>query len=299
MEVHRPYSPEATRELARTRAETSKHLSNLPPFHPTALRLLSISIDGDSALPEFEESFKADPALAADLLVSANSAQFGLRCRIDTIRHGLMVLGLERVRSLAFSIAMRSYIGAGPRQRDLQLVWSHSVATAIVADQLAASAGSAAKLLYTAALVHDLGRLGRVLGSGRKYAEMLAEPVRDIAEGMAREEERFGLSHCQAGVELARKWGLPASLQECISFHHDATDRERGELLYLVQVACRMVDSLGFPEVQAAPVPETASGAFALPEGFRGRLALTPDRLKSLISHQISTASKSQPATAI
>jgi putative nucleotidyltransferase with HDIG domain len=296
MEVHRPYSPEATPEQARIRAETSKHLSNLPPFHPTALRLLSISIDGDTALPEFEGCFKTDPALTADLLALANSAQFGLRHRIDTIRHGLMVLGLDRVRSLAFSITMRSYIGASPRHRDLQPVWSHSVATALIADQLAASAGSAAKLLYTAALMHDIGRLGMMLGgSGRKYAELLSEPVRDIEEGMAREEERFGLSHCQAGLVLARKWGLPSGLQDCIGRHHDSPNPGGGELLYLTQIACRMADSLGFPEMLQTPESEGSSGGFSLPEPFRGRPALADDRLKSLIARQISLVAKPDP----
>jgi putative nucleotidyltransferase with HDIG domain len=262
------------------------------------LRLLSISIDGDTALPEFEECFKTDPALASDLLVLANSAQFGLRHRIDTIRHGLMVLGLDRVRSLAFSIAMRSYIGASPRHRDLQPVWSHSMATALIADQLAASAGSAAKLLYTAGLTHDIGRLGMMLGSGRKYAELLSQPVRDVAEGMALEEERFGLSHCQAGLVLARKWGLPSGLQDCIGLHHDPPNAAGGELLYLTQIACRMADSLGFSEVLQTAEPQADSGGFRLPEPFRGRPALAPDRLLSLIARQISAVSKLEPGTA-
>ena len=193
------------------------------------MRLLSISIDGDSALPEFEECFKTDPALTADLLALANSAQFGLRHRIDTIRHGLMVLGLDRVRSMAFNIAMRSYIGASPRRRDLQPVWARGMATALIADQLAASAGSAAQLLYTAALMHDVGRLGMMLGSGRNYAQLLSEPVRDVAEGLAREEERFGFSHCQAGLVLARKWGLPSGLQDCIGLHHESPDGSASE----------------------------------------------------------------------
>jgi putative nucleotidyltransferase with HDIG domain len=295
MEARRPLSPEASPGQARVRSETSKHLSNLPPFHPTALRLLTISIDSDSALPQFEQCFRSDPALAADLLTLANSAEFGLRYRIDTIRHALMVLGLERVRSLAFSISMRSYVTTSPRRQDLQSVWSHSVAAAIIADQLAESGGSTAKLSYTAALMHDVGHLGMIIGSGRKYAELLAEPVPDIAEHMAREEARFGMSHCQAGVVLARKWGLPASLQDCIAMHHDSLDPDRGELLHLTQIACRMADSLGFSEV----VTEAGggSGGFLVPEPFRGRPALAPERLTALITRQISAVWKQEPAT--
>ena len=172
------------------------------------------------------------------------------------------------------------------------------MATALIADQLAASAGSAAKLLYTAALMHDIGRLGMMLGSGRKYAQLLSEPVRDVAEGLAREEERFGLSHCQAGLVLARKWGLPSGLQDCIGLHHESPEAGGGELLYLTQIACRMADSLGFAEVLQTAEPEGVSGVFLLPEPFRGRPALAAASLRSLIARQIAVASQPGPETA-
>src|ERR1700733_3443761 len=84
---------------------TSQHaavfvaLSKLPAFHATALKLMNISVDTQSAMKDFENAFKADPALTADLLLVANSAAFGLRTRVETIRHALTYLGLERVRS--------------------------------------------------------------------------------------------------------------------------------------------------------------------------------------------------------
>jgi HD-like signal output (HDOD) protein len=53
-------------------------LSKLPPFHTTALRLMNLSVESESAMSEFEDTFKADPALTADLLMVANSAEFGL-----------------------------------------------------------------------------------------------------------------------------------------------------------------------------------------------------------------------------
>jgi putative nucleotidyltransferase with HDIG domain len=298
METPRPLAPDASIKHGRVRSETLRNLSNLPPFHPTALRLLTISIDSDSAMARFEQCFRSDPALAADLLVLANSAEFGLRSRIDTIRHAVVVLGLERVRSLACGIAMRSYTGSTSRQRDLQPVWSHSVATAIIADKLGESARSAGKLLYTAALMHDVGRLGMLLGPGRKYAEMLAEPVHDVQEGVAQEMARFGMSHCEAGVVLARKWGLPASLQECISLHHDPVTAERGELLHLTQIACRLADSLGFGEVSHDAAHGAGSAEFLLPEPLRSRPELAADRLTGLVTTRISALSQQEPKTA-
>src|SRR4051812_38374608 len=51
------------------RSRTILELSNLPLFHGAAVRLLNISLDDSSALAEFEEVFKSDAALSAELLL--------------------------------------------------------------------------------------------------------------------------------------------------------------------------------------------------------------------------------------
>ena len=241
-------------------------------------------------MPQFEQTFGSDPALATDLLVLANSAEFGLRSRIETIRHALVVLGLERVRSLAFSIAMRSYVNTSPRRQDLQPVWSHSIASAIIADQLTDPGAHGARLAYTAALMHDVGRLGMILGIGRRYTESLFAASTTLDESIALEKERFGMSHCEAGVVMARKWGLPQVLQDCMSRHHDALDPSV-HLLYITQLACRLADSFGFSEIRKGE-SEQEIPPFTLPAPFQGRSDLSRERLTELITSQISAVWK-------
>lgn len=85
--------------MARTqRAELFRQLSGLPIFNPAVMKLMGISSESDSAIEDFERVFEADPALTTDLLLSANSAAFGGWRRIETIKHALSLLGLERVR---------------------------------------------------------------------------------------------------------------------------------------------------------------------------------------------------------
>lgn len=100
-----------------SRVAAYERLTRLPTFHPTAIKLMTLSTESDSALADFEEVFKADLTLTADLLLTANSAAFGLRSRVDTIRHALTLLGLERVRSLAFNIMWGAYRARGGRAR--------------------------------------------------------------------------------------------------------------------------------------------------------------------------------------
>jgi hypothetical protein len=111
-------------------------VGQLPLFHPVTLKLPDISADCESPLSAAEEVFRSDPALTADLLRKANSVEFGLQSRIETIRRALTYLGLQRVRSLATAIACGFYVRNSPPTEDMRAVWCHSVATAVIANAI-------------------------------------------------------------------------------------------------------------------------------------------------------------------
>jgi hypothetical protein len=98
-------------------------LGKLPPFGAAALKLLQVSWDDDSPAEGPEEVFKSDPALTAELLLLSNSAFYGRRTQVQSIRGAIKVLGLERVRSLGITIALRSQMGRGARLPYLATVW--------------------------------------------------------------------------------------------------------------------------------------------------------------------------------
>lgn len=258
-------------------------LSKLPPFHTTALRLMNLSVESESAMSEFEDTFKADPALTADLLLVANSAEFGLRSRIETIRHALSFLGLERVRSLGCTIAFSFYVRNVPRTSYMRTALSHSLATAVIAEEIGKLHGSAT--LYTAGLVHDLGRLALFLSVGSQYAEKLSVQFDDIEQSCALEKEEFGMTHCEAGGTICDKWRFPPSLKTCMESHHDPVTGRLAEPVNLVRIACAMAEIMGFPEVRQ----QKHADAGTLPETLRLRPELAPDRLRAQIDRQLAS----------
>lgn len=234
-----------------TSAVIAGKLSRLPPFGPAVLKLLNISIDDESAPKSFEEVFKSDPALTAELLVLANSAAFGGRARAQTIGVAIRHLGLERVRSMAATSALRSHTQRGQPDPYLASVWAHSIATAVAAEALGDASGCGG--LYTLGLTHDLGRLGLFLAGGQPYAEELSREFQDIEQANQVERNLFGMTHCQAGALVAAAWGFPESLAACMGEHHAMPpERDPGGLIV---TACRMADSLGFPEVPLSETP--------------------------------------------
>jgi HD-like signal output (HDOD) protein len=236
-----------------TCAAIAEKLSKLPPFGPAVQNLLRISLDDDSAVRLFEDAFMSDPALTAELLVMANSAAFGGRSRVQTIGMAIRNLGLERVRSLATTSALRSHTQRGPDQQYLASVWAHGVATAVAAEALGELSGFPD--LYTLGLTHDLGRLGLFLAGGQAYAVALSKEFLDIEQADQAERNLFGVTHCQAGAVVAAVWGFPDSLAACMGQHHSLPSGAQGGSRGMIVTACQMADSLGFPEVPLSHAP--------------------------------------------
>jgi HD-like signal output (HDOD) protein len=240
-------NPAEIRDLS---AAMARKLAHLPPFGPAVLKLLSIALEEDSAARSFEDVFKSDPALTAELLMLANSAAFGGRARVHTIRVALRHLGLERVRSMAATSALRSHTHRGRRNQYLASVWAHSIASAAAAEALGDASGWPG--LYTLGLTHDLGRLGLFLAGGPVYGDELSKVFANVEQANEVELGLFGMTHCEAGALVAATWGFPEDLAACMGEHHimPSGSESRG----LIATACRMADSLGFPEV---PLSET------------------------------------------
>jgi len=63
----------------------------------TMLQLME-QVMAETEIAEIEETFKQNPGLTYNLLRLVNSVAIGLRVRIKTLRHALMVLGLEQLK---------------------------------------------------------------------------------------------------------------------------------------------------------------------------------------------------------
>jgi HD-like signal output (HDOD) protein len=144
--------------------------------------------------------------------------------------------------------------------------------------------------MYTAGLTHDLGRLGLRLVGGDKYAEYMSQEFADLAAANEIEKALFGMNHCEAGAFLAQTWGFPASLRTHMAGHHESHEGGLADPRYLIQLACRLADSLSFLEVQRLDLASTP----ALPERLRRRAELAPDLLYGQIRQRMATFGTSE-----
>ena len=268
----------------RKESDTLNRLCTLPRLNPSASRLLGVSTDVDSALEEFSAIFSSDPSLAAELLRVANSAQFGLRASVSNLQFALMLLGTEGTRNLAFTIALTTYSRGGLSKDQIRPLWLHSIATAVIAEEIGHCVAPELADLYTAGLTHDLGRLGLLRLEGKRYGETLSKTYTSVDEANTLEKVLFGLTHAEAGGHLAQTWSFPPLLCSSIRTHHNCLTVDGGRGVRINQQACILAALLGYPELPNCPIPEADRTFF---EAFRSRPELTPERLKARILRQI------------
>ena len=194
-------------------------LRYLPPLSVTATRLLAMVGDDRFSLEDLAVVINRDPGLSARILGLANSAYFGQKNPILTIEDAIIrVLGLNMVKSLAFSIAVSGvFDSSGCRSFDLQEYWSHSLSIATLSRQISLAVDSErrpdADGVYLAGLLFDIGVLVLVHEFPQEYARVLLmaneQPNRDRLQI---EMEIIGIDHRQAGVWLGHRWHLPESV---------------------------------------------------------------------------------------
>lgn len=271
-------------------SETLAALDQLPPFPPIALRMLDVLTREDAETQELVQLASADPVLATEILHAANSALFGLPRRVKTLQHAIVLVGRNYLRPLLFTAALRAYLKAPGRSRVFQDWWRHSLASALLADGLAAACQKSRGEAYTAGLLHDIGRLGLMMAVGAdRYRAVAAR--RSPASALEREQEEFGVDHCQVGKLLLEKWELPPDLADASARHHDGFHRGHA-LANLIWLACSLAAALGFTTEKPNPSPGFEEWRAALPPGLEWTQRLEPEPLRRSLEERISAFSQ-------
>ena len=182
-------------------------LSNLPPLNAIANQVLSLSSDPNVELMKLADVMECDPAFAADVLFLANSSLFGFPARIQALRHAIAVLGLERIKALAITVAMRSFMDkGGPLIRNC---WRHSAACGMIAERIAPIFHITRESAYSVGLLHDIGRLGLLKSYSPDYTPLLNGSFLSVDGILHAERIALSVDHATAGSWLVKTWVLP------------------------------------------------------------------------------------------
>lgn len=239
-----------------------REISSLPAV---VEQMTAVVASDRSSADDLRVVVEADPALAARMLRTVNSAAYGLAAPVHTIHKAICYLGFNEVKNLALTASIAPMFRAAPAVGgyDRRGLWRHSVAVAVAARTLAARLGNPrTEEAFLAGLLHDVGVILMDQYLHPAFTQIVAafSPQRPLWEI---EFEIVGFNHTDLGAGVAERWRLPAGPVDAIRHHHraDLCTGDNRCIVQMVEVANYVCTKFGYSATGICPVgaPSTAT----------------------------------------
>jgi HD-like signal output (HDOD) protein len=252
----------------------------LPPFPNTVLELTSVLSSPNVDVKKAGKLIRTDPSLSAQVLRMCNSPMFGLRSRVISIEQATILLGTERLRSLALTCSLVDYAGFGLPRDQVTSFWRHSFLAALLSERLAkAIEYSEKEQAYIAGLLHDIGQVPQWMLAVEEKTIYKTAPPANWADNTSIERDHFGMDHCAIGSSMALSWNFMPSFIDVLGYHHEPEEAQHDPNLVEIVATIEKYLLTKTPDVPAlAPDgPRTQKDSLALevqivtPEGRETR----------------------------
>ena len=195
---------------------------SLPPFPDIIWKVMPL-LQKMAPVSEIEAVIKYDQAITARVLALSQSAYYGRRYGITTLRDAVIVLGGQTLLQVIMTACSARYFQARISGYDVQegRLWQHSVATALMAETLAKHLKQRRTLtIFTAALLHDIGKT--ILDTYLKiHLHVTLDEIREEGtDPLDAERSALGIDHQRLGEIIASRWRFPPEVVAAIGYHH-------------------------------------------------------------------------------
>jgi putative nucleotidyltransferase with HDIG domain len=267
-----------------------RNLNSLPALPVIAQKLMSLKLDSEEGEREMMLLIAQDPIISAKIIGLGNSPLLGATRHIAAVRDATMLLGLNRVKSVATGIAVMSLVSKPIGRFDPQELWMHSMGVAFamlpVVRAMPAKNRPQDDLIFLAGMLHDIGYLALAHLDTRRsddlHTRMVIEPD-NLAIDV--ERELLEITHDELGAELAKHWNLPSEIVAVIRYHHTPEVPEAAEgqpLARIINITEKLLPPLGLREFV---------GNYVSPEEWAA-LGIDPERAEEITEQAVEQANQ-------
>jgi HD-like signal output (HDOD) protein len=265
-----------------------RHLDSLPSMPVIAQKLMSLNLDSDEGEQQMMLLISQDPLISAKIIGLSNSPLLGASRKASSVKDAAMLLGLNRVKSVATGIAVMSLVSQSIGRLDPQELWLHNLSVAFamlpVVRAMPFKSRPQDDLIFLSGMLHDIGYLALAHLDAKRsddlHMRIAIEPDRPSIEI---ERELLEATHDELGAELAKYWNLPEELVAVIRYHHspDAPEAAAGlPLARIINVTEKLIPSVGLREFVGNHVSEEEWAA----------LGIDPDRADEIAAQAAEQA---------
>lgn len=203
-------NPEVVSRLKRI-----KELSSLPQ---SVLHILAALDRPDVDIDRVVDVLNTDPGLVATLLRVVNSAYYGIREDIRSVKQAVVRLGFDKLRSLVIAVGIIHKFHALPAPF-IHDFWSHALRVGEWSRQLGPQLdGQEGDVLFVCGLLHNAGEL--VIRQFFKAEHERIEKLKSEGRGSSESQKAvLGVSYADIGGFLFTNWRMPKPLIQSAMYH--------------------------------------------------------------------------------
>jgi putative nucleotidyltransferase with HDIG domain len=193
----------------------------LPPAPEVLPKVLEALRHEQTSLDEIGELVALDPALTAKLLHYCNGVYFAGANPVASVPEAIGRVGFQTIFTLV-SVMTGAKCFNPPDASGISgaQLWKHSLTTAFLCKFIAEDLGVDNNLLFTAGLLHDIGRVVLAHAKGAEYGRLYNGALRYRMDCTIQEQKAYGFSHGEVGAALMETWRFPFLLIQAVRFHH-------------------------------------------------------------------------------
>ncbi|HVM59854.1 MAG TPA: HDOD domain-containing protein [Verrucomicrobiae bacterium] len=209
---------------------SAHHLVPAPQVLPQILPLLN---QPDVDAKKVVDLISYNQSLTGNVLRVCNSAFFSGGANIDNLQHAVTRLGFRQIYEIVVTVLSsvtlsQPQTGYGVEANEL---WEHSVTTAVAAELVAADAQADQQVVFTAAILHDIGKIILSLALEDVRDKVAVETEKNGLSPIEIEMKLLGVNHAEIGGRLLERWKLPENLVAAVRHHHHPSAAESSQRL--------------------------------------------------------------------
>ncbi len=197
------------------------NVRTLPPAPRVVPELMKLLQHPDVDSSRVVKLISLEPSLTANVLRICNSAYFAALPTTD-LQEAVTRLGFQQVYQLTTAATGARLLSSAQKGYGLDQgeLWKHSVAAAVAAQVIAKKTGCDQNLIFTAALLHDIGKVILAQSVDGVYSQLLHETEANQQSLAEAEKKILGVDHAEAGGRLLNRWKFSADIVAAVWFHH-------------------------------------------------------------------------------
>ncbi|BBD10066.1 HDOD domain-containing protein [Desulfovibrio ferrophilus] len=213
--------------------------AGLPSLPTIYAELQDVIVKPAASTNDVAHVISRDTSLAAFLLRLVNSAFYSFPSQIETISRAVTLVGTSQLTTLAMGTTVMKLFSDIPDELvSMESSWRHSIATGILASNLARRIGETdPERLFVAGLLHDVGLLTMYQTIPDK-SRLVHSFIREHGAILHTAEMNIlGFDHAMLGGMMLRKWNLPFPLINAVLRHHTPDKSEKHIEPALIHIA--------------------------------------------------------------